>query len=74
MASPLSVLTISQKGNQLRAKATGQGEVDIYPETVNKFFLKVVDAQLEFVKDENNKVSQVILYQNGRKTEGKKIK
>jgi len=37
-----------------------------------QFFFKVIDAQLEFMKDETGKVSKVILHQNGKDMEEKK--
>lgn len=55
-------------------EATGQNKVEIFAESESKFFLTVVDAQLEFVKDETGKVTKVILYQGGQKMEGTKIK
>lgn len=45
------VLTISKTGKQLFIKLADEDKIAIYPETVNKFYLKVVDAQLEFIKD-----------------------
>jgi hypothetical protein len=36
--------------------------------------MKVVDAQLEFVRDETGTVTKAILYQGGRQTEAKKVK
>ncbi len=43
---------------------TGQDKIPIFAESENLFFLKVVDAQLEFGKDE--KGAYVILHQGGR--------
>jgi CubicO group peptidase (beta-lactamase class C family) len=70
---PQFIITITKEGSQLKAQATGQPSVDLFPETENKFFLKVLDAQVEFAR-ENNMVTKLILYQNGTKAEGKKIK
>jgi hypothetical protein len=38
------------------------------------FFLKVVDAQIEFVNGADGKTTQLILYQGGQKMPAKKIK
>jgi hypothetical protein len=59
-------LMIRPDGNQLTAQLTGQGQLPIFPESETKFFLKVVDAQLEFVKDASGAVTHVVLHQNGR--------
>jgi hypothetical protein len=46
----------------------------LFAEKTNFFFLKVVDARLEFVSDSTGKTDHLILYQNGQQQEGKKIK
>jgi CubicO group peptidase (beta-lactamase class C family) len=63
--APGFIITISLQGNGLKAQATGQQPADLYAEKENVFFLKVVDAKIEFVKDANGAVSEMILYQNG---------
>ncbi|NII28152.1 serine hydrolase [Pseudoflavitalea sp. X16] len=72
--APTFKLVVWLKNGNLVAQATGQQEVELFAESPAKFFLKVVDAQLEFVKGAEGKVEKVILYQNGRETAGKKIK
>ena len=72
--SPGFVLAVTLEGDKIFTQATGQSKVEIYPESETKFFLKVVDAQLDFVKDESGKFNKVILHQGGRDIEGKRIK
>lgn len=50
---------------QLMTQATGQPKFPVYPESSNRFFLKVVDAQLEFIRSEEGNVNEVVLYQGG---------
>jgi hypothetical protein len=50
-------------------QATGQPKLEMFPESATKFFLKVVDAQVSFVKDETGKVNALILHQGGRDQE-----
>jgi hypothetical protein len=38
------------------------------------FFYKVVEAKIEFLKDSNGKVTELILHQGGRDIPGEKIK
>ncbi len=57
-------LMITLDGNQLMTQLTGQGKIPIFAQSETTFFLKVVDAQLEFGKDENG--AYVILHQGGR--------
>ena len=44
---------------------TGQQNFEVFPESENDFFYKVVDAQLTFHKDKAGKVNYLILHQNG---------
>jgi hypothetical protein len=48
---PGFVITILKNGNQLKARATGQPEALIFPKSENGFYLKVVEAQLTFNKN-----------------------
>jgi CubicO group peptidase (beta-lactamase class C family) len=65
-------LTITLEDGHLMSQATGQAKVEIFPESQTKFFLKVVDAQLEFISDGDGKYNSLILYQGGRQIEGKR--
>jgi len=71
--APGFVLTITLEQGKLVQQATGQGKAEILPERENFFFLKVVDAQIEFIKGANGKIEKLVLYQNGREIPGKKI-
>lgn len=68
--TPTFILTITLESGQLKAQATNQPKFDIYAESEKKFFLKVIDAQLEFFTDETGKVTHLILYQGGGELKG----
>jgi CubicO group peptidase (beta-lactamase class C family) len=72
--APGFTITIRLDGNQLKAQATGQSEIMVYPESENVFFLKVVEAKIEFLKDTSGKVASLVLHQGGRDIPGDKIK
>jgi D-alanyl-D-alanine carboxypeptidase len=72
--APNFVLTISREGDRFYSQATGQGRTEIFAETENRFFLKVVNAKLQFEKDASGNVTKLTLLQNGREMPGKKIK
>ena len=59
-------IVMTVEGGQLMTQATGQPKFPVFAESETKFFLKVVDAQLEFVKNDKGEVTQVILHQGGR--------
>ncbi len=70
---PGFVITITTSNNKIYAQATGQGSFEIYPSSDYEYYYKVVNAQITFKKDEDGKVYQLILHQNGRDLPGKKI-
>ena len=72
--APEFYFTVSTDKDRVFLQATGQEKLEIFAETENKFFLKVNDAQVEFVKDDSGKVVKAIINQGGRKTEAKKVK
>jgi CubicO group peptidase (beta-lactamase class C family) len=58
-------LTITLEGAQLMAQVTGQAKAPLFAETPTKFFLKIADAEMEFVK-ENGKVVYLMIYHGGQ--------
>jgi CubicO group peptidase (beta-lactamase class C family) len=72
--APEFILSITVEGNKIFAQATGQVAAEIFKEKENVYFLKVVEAKLEFEKDSSGKITAVTLFQNGEEIKGKKIK
>ncbi|MEM8726072.1 MAG: serine hydrolase [Pseudomonadota bacterium] len=66
--APAFKITIFQDGGKLMAQGTGQPASEIFAEGPDRFFLKVVDAQLRFDRDENGDVNALTLFQGGRET------
>lgn len=71
---PGFIIAFTREGNRLFTQATGQPKFEIFAESDTKFFLKVVDAQVEFVAGQDGKVNKMILYQGGKKIEGKRVR
>jgi hypothetical protein len=69
---PGFILTVTVEGDRIFTQATGQSKVEIYPESETKFFLKIIDASLDFVADESGKYNKVVLHQGGKDLEGKR--
>jgi CubicO group peptidase (beta-lactamase class C family) len=67
-------ITITVEDEKLMSQATGQQKFQIFPESETKFFLKVVDAQIEFIENENGNFESFILYQGGQEIKGKRKK
>jgi D-alanyl-D-alanine-carboxypeptidase/D-alanyl-D-alanine-endopeptidase len=68
-----SIKVTSEEG-RLYVQATGQPRFEIFAEKENEFFLKVVDAQVSFVKDETGKVTHMVLHQGGADQKAMKVK
>lgn len=66
--APGTNLVIRLDGEQLTAQLGAQPSLPIFPESEARFFLRAVDAQLDFVKDEKGVVTHAVLHQNGRDT------
>ena len=65
-------IAITIENGQLSAQATGQPKFPIFAESETKFFLKVVAAQIAFVKDSSGKVTHLVLYQGGAEMKGER--
>ena len=72
--TPGAEFTVGLEGDKLTVQFTGQSSLQIFPESEAEFFYKEVDAQITFEKDENGKVTGLILHQGGEDYKAKKIK
>ncbi len=72
--APNFIITITKEGEKLMAQATGQGKFELFPESKDNFFVKVVKASVAFERDEKGMVNGLILNQGGRKIPGKRTK
>ena len=70
--TPELVVTITREGKQIYAQATGQSRLEAYAETNSKFFFKVIHASMEFVKNDEGKVTKMIFIQ-GERIEAKRL-
>jgi hypothetical protein len=65
-------IVITLDNNQLMGQATGQGKIQLYAASDTRFFLTVVNAEIEFFKDDQGKVSYLVLHQGGREMKAPK--
>ena len=63
--APTFVIAVTKEKDRLMVQATGQPKFEVFPESEQDFFLKVVDAQITFVKDDKGQIEKLILHQNG---------
>lgn len=72
--APGFFIAVTREGKQLFCQATGQSRFEVFPTTPTRFFLKVVEADIEFYSDETGKVNKMILFQGGQELPGKRVK
>ncbi|WP_280525528.1 DUF3471 domain-containing protein [Pedobacter suwonensis] len=61
--TPKLVLTVSREGKKVFVQATGQPRIEAFAESNNKFFFKTIQASMEFVKDQNGLITELIFIQ-----------
>jgi CubicO group peptidase (beta-lactamase class C family) len=70
--TPTLSIAITLEDRQLMAQATNQQKFPMFPQSRSKFFLKVVDAQLEFFREANGQISHLVLHQDGHDMRGER--
>jgi CubicO group peptidase (beta-lactamase class C family) len=70
--TPAFNIVITLEGDQLMEQAANQNKLPIFPESETLFFLRVVDAEVEFAKNDKGEVTHLVLHQNGRDQKGVK--
>jgi CubicO group peptidase (beta-lactamase class C family) len=69
---PGGVMYVRLEGASLTVQIVGQPRFPIFAESPTRFFLRVVDAQVEFVRDSGGVVTHLVLHQNGASREWKR--
>jgi D-alanyl-D-alanine carboxypeptidase len=72
--APNFLITILRRGDKLISRATGQPEVELFPESETRFFLKVFDAAVDFTLDASGRATGLVLHQGGQDLPARKIK
>jgi hypothetical protein len=64
---------VTLEAGQMYIQYTGQPKVPIFASSQNEFYLKVVEARMKFIADENGKVTHLIHRQNGMQFEPRRL-
>lgn len=64
--APTFKITVFEQDGKLMGQATGQGANQLFREEGDNFFLKVVDAQIRFDRDDAGEVTGLTLFQGGQ--------
>ncbi len=71
--APNFILTVTRAENRFFTQATGQPQLEVFPETARDYFLNDVDAQITFATDSHGRATGLILHDNGRDLPVKRI-
>ncbi len=71
---PGFILSVFIEDGQLITQATGQQKIPIFAKSTYIWFPKVMEAEIEFVPNDNGQITALILRQGGGETKAKKIK
>jgi hypothetical protein len=64
--APGMTLTFTREGSRMFTQLTSQPKFEIFAESEERFFLKVVDAQITFESGEDGRATAATLHQGGR--------
>ncbi len=71
--APDAVFTVTIEGDHLYVQLTGQPKFEVFPEGENRFFYKIVNAQITFESDGKSPASALILHQGGQNPRAARI-
>jgi len=63
---PGADVTMTVEDGRLMTQISGQPKLELFAESETRFFLKVVDAEVDFVKNEKGEVTHLVLHQGGQ--------
>ena len=70
----LGTATVSQDGTQLYLQVSGQPKARLYAESKDRFFLRVVDASIQFEAGDDGAVEKLVIHQGGQDVSAPKKK
>ncbi len=71
--NPEVIMIITREDDHLFVQAAGQQKIQIFPESIRDYFLKVIDAQITFVTDSKGRATELILHDSGEDQHAKRI-
>jgi CubicO group peptidase (beta-lactamase class C family) len=64
--APLVMVNVTRENDQLYVQLTGQPRLALVPADKQKFFVRAVEANFEFSRDDAGKVTGLVLHQGGQ--------
>jgi CubicO group peptidase (beta-lactamase class C family) len=71
--APQFVLTITREGTQLLSQATGQGQIELFPDNEHEFFTRAFASTVTFEVDSQGRATSLVLHQNDRNAPGTRL-
>lgn len=71
--APNLIIIISRDGDRLFARVTGQDRFEILPSSETRYFYIDFDVEIEFLRDEDGQINELILYQYGNEYHAKRV-
>ncbi|HGJ66829.1 TPA: DUF3471 domain-containing protein [bacterium] len=66
----IGIIKITRDGDKLFAQATGQPKIELLPKSETEFYSDLVVLKVNFIKDNQGKVTKLIINQSGMTIEG----
>jgi CubicO group peptidase (beta-lactamase class C family) len=70
--NPKFSLDIRLENGQLVVHSPNRPKYQLFPESQNKFFAKVISTEFEFLKDDSGRVAHLVLHYGGRESRGQR--
>ena len=68
-----ATFTVSREGERLMFTAPGQPKIEAFPESDAKFFFKIFDAQVTFIRNDKGEVTEMTFEINGRTMRARRL-
>jgi CubicO group peptidase (beta-lactamase class C family) len=71
-SDPKFSLDIRLENGQLVVHSPNRPKYQLFPESQNEFFAKVISTEFEFLRDDSGRVAHLVLHYGGRETRGER--
>ena len=68
----IEAIKVTKEGDKLFAQATGQPKIELFPRSESEFFSDIAVIKVNFIKDDQGKVTKMVINQSGMTIEGAK--
>ncbi len=67
-------VVITLEEGRLQAEPTGQSKLTLYAEAEDRFFLRAVNAQVSFTRNEAGQITEIVIHQGGGMRRARKVR